>query len=58
MLASRFGVAAMEALIAGNYGTMTALRGEKVQLVGLGEALSSSKPLDMSIYDVATVFFN
>ncbi|WP_084102031.1 6-phosphofructokinase [Demequina sp. NBRC 110051] len=33
LLATRFGIAAIDAAVAGNYGTFTALRGEKVEML-------------------------
>jgi len=56
ILASRFGVAAMEAMLAGRLGTMMALRGEEVVEVPLEEALAAPKPLDPALYAAAAVF--
>jgi 6-phosphofructokinase 1 len=55
ILASRFGVAAMEAMLGGRLGTMMALRGEDVVEVPLEEALAAPKPLDPSLFAAATV---
>ncbi|MDE3131688.1 MAG: 6-phosphofructokinase [Acidobacteriota bacterium] len=57
ILASRFGVAATEAMLDGRLGTMMALRGEEIVEVGLEEALAVSKPLDLSLYQAGAVFF-
>ena len=57
MLATRFGVAATEAMLAGRLGTMVALRGTDVVEVDLDEALAEPKPLDPSLYETAAVFF-
>jgi 6-phosphofructokinase 1 len=57
ILATRFGVAATEALLGGRFGQMMALRGPDVLEVGLEEALAMSKPLDPCLHDVAAVFF-
>lgn len=57
ILASRFGVAATEAMLQGRLGTMTALRGADVIQVDLAETLAFSKPLDPSLYATAAVFF-
>jgi 6-phosphofructokinase 1 len=57
VLGTRFGVAAIDAASDGNYGVMTALRGTKIELVALDEALSESKLLDPDLYATAEVFF-
>ena len=56
ILATRFGVAAMEAMLGGRLGTMMALRGEEVVEVPLEEALAAPKPLDPALYAAAEVF--
>lgn len=58
MLATRFGVAATEAMLSGLHGTMTALHGTNIVMIPLEEALGSVKPLDPSLYEVASVFFD
>ncbi len=57
VLATRFGVAAMDAADAGRFGTMVALRGTEIELVRLGEALREPKLLDPELYATAEVFF-
>jgi 6-phosphofructokinase 1 len=57
VLASRFGVAAIEAAHAGRFGTMVALRGTAIELVPLSEALREPKLLDPELYATAEVFF-
>jgi ATP-dependent phosphofructokinase / diphosphate-dependent phosphofructokinase len=57
VLGTRFGVAAVDAASDGDYGVMTALRGTKIELVALEEALSESKLLDPELYATAEVFF-
>ena len=57
ILASRFGVAAAEAMAEGRLGTMMALRGEQIVEVDLEEALALPKPLDLSLYATGAVFF-
>ena len=57
ILATRFGIAATEAMLAGNLGTMMALRGEQVVEVNLEHALATPKPLDPDLYDAGAVFF-
>ena len=57
ILATRFGVAAAEAMLAGHYGCMTALRDERIVEVDLAEALAQPKALDPTLYETASVFF-
>jgi 6-phosphofructokinase 1 len=57
VLATRFGVAAVEAVHDGAFGTMVALRAGAVVRVPIDEAVSSSKTVDLGLYgDVAGVF--
>ena len=46
VLGTRFGVAAVDAVSEGNFGKMTALRGTRIELVPLDEALAEPKLLD------------
>jgi phosphofructokinase-like protein len=57
VLATRFGVAALEAVAAGRFGTMVALRGTAVVEVPLAEALLEPKLLDPELYRTAELFF-
>lgn len=57
VLASRFGVAAIDAVHAGERGKMVALRGTDIKLVDLQEAVGTLKVVDQSLFDVAQVFF-
>jgi phosphofructokinase-like protein len=57
VLATRFGVGAMNAAAAGRFGQMVALRGPDIAEVGLGEALAKPKLLDPSLFETAEVFF-
>lgn len=57
VLATRYGVSAIEAVIAGEYGTMTALRGSQIVLVPLSQAVGNLKTVDPELYDVAEAFF-
>ncbi|MDP9400644.1 MAG: 6-phosphofructokinase [Actinomycetota bacterium] len=57
VLGTRFGVAAMEAALAGSFGRMVALRGTRIELVALEEALREPKLLDPVLYETAEVFF-
>jgi 6-phosphofructokinase 1 len=57
VLATRFGVAAMDAVAAGRWGRMVALRGTEIVEVALSEALREPKLLDPALYETAEVFF-
>jgi len=57
VLATRFGVAAMDAVDAGRYGTMVALRGTRIVEVELQDALREPKLLDPKLYETAELFF-
>lgn len=57
VLATRFGVAAMDAVAAGRFGQMVALRGPDIVEVGLGAALAQPKLLDPRLFETAEVFF-
>jgi 6-phosphofructokinase 1 len=57
VLATRFGVKSYEMALAGEWGRMASLRGNKITSVPLEEAVSGLKMLDEDIYRVAEVFF-
>ena len=57
VLGTRFGVAAVDAVSAGEVGKMVALRGTEVLTVPLEEALAEPKLLDPAFYETAAVFF-
>jgi phosphofructokinase-like protein len=57
VLATRFGVAAIDAVHEGAFGTMVALRGERIERVPIAEAVRELKTVDPSLLDVAGVFF-
>jgi ATP-dependent phosphofructokinase / diphosphate-dependent phosphofructokinase len=57
VLATRFGVAAMDAVAAGRFGVMVALRGTEMLEVGFADALTEPKLLDRSLFETAQVFF-
>jgi 6-phosphofructokinase 1 len=57
VLATRFGVAAMDAVANGRSGTMVGLRGTEIVEVSLREALREPKLLDPSLYATAELFF-
>jgi 6-phosphofructokinase 1 len=57
VLGTRFGVAAIDAVTDGHFGTMVALRGTRIEQVPLDEALAAPKLLDPELYETAEVFF-
>jgi ATP-dependent phosphofructokinase / diphosphate-dependent phosphofructokinase len=57
VLATRFGVKAIDAVAAGESGKMVALRGTAIELADIDEALAEPKLLDPGLYATAEVFF-
>mgnify|MGYP000846094728 CR=1 FL=1 len=57
VLATRYGVAAVDAIARGESGVMVALRGTDVITVDIREALENNKLLDPALYETAEVFF-
>ena len=57
VLATRFGVKAVEVALEGVWGQMVAVRGGKVVSIPLDDAVEKLKRLDDDIYHVAEVFF-
>jgi 6-phosphofructokinase 1 len=57
VLATRFGVGAMDAAAGGRFGAMVALRGTDIIEVSLEEALREPKLLDPALYETAQLFF-
>jgi 6-phosphofructokinase 1 len=57
VLGTRFGVAAVDAVTAGDFGKMVALHGTEIELVPLQAALDEPKLLDPSFFETAEVFF-
>lgn len=57
VLATRFGVAAIDAATEGKTGTMVALRATEIVLVPLAEAVAEPKVVGEDLYRVAQVFF-
>ncbi|HEY8523338.1 MAG TPA: 6-phosphofructokinase [Acidimicrobiales bacterium] len=57
VLATRFGIAAIDAVHDGAFGTMVALRAGDIVRVPLAEATAELKLIDPKIYEVAEAFF-
>ncbi|MEX0971727.1 MAG: 6-phosphofructokinase [Solirubrobacterales bacterium] len=57
VLATRFGLHAIDAVDAGEWGKMTALRGTEIRLVDLADATAELKTVPRELYEEAEVFF-
>jgi ATP-dependent phosphofructokinase / diphosphate-dependent phosphofructokinase len=57
VLATRLGLAAVDAANEGRWGTMPALRGTRIQLVPLSEAVADLRTVPVEEYDAAETFF-
>jgi 6-phosphofructokinase 1 len=57
VLATRFGVAAMDAVAGGRFGTMVGLRGTEIVEIALEQALREPRLLDPALYETAELFF-
>jgi 6-phosphofructokinase 1 len=57
VLATRFGLHAVDAAAAGEWGKMTALRGTDIELVELADATAELKTVPKELYEEAEVFF-
>ena len=57
ILATRFGVGAVDLIKDNDFGKMVALRGNRIIPVELEEAVAETKTVDMKIYDIAKIFF-
>ena len=57
VLGTRFGIAAIELVHAGDFGKMVSLQGNEIVAIPLAEAVNQLKLVDQELYDLATVFF-
>jgi 6-phosphofructokinase 1 len=57
VLATRLGVAAIDAAHDGRWGSMPSLRGNRIELVPLSEAVASLRTVPPEDYEVAAPFF-
>lgn len=57
VLATRFGIAAVELIKKEEFGKMVALSGDKIISVDLEDVVSKSKTVDMELYEIAKTFF-
>ncbi|MFQ5974979.1 MAG: 6-phosphofructokinase [Candidatus Hydrothermarchaeales archaeon] len=57
VLSTRYGIAAVDMVAEGEFGKMTALRGQKIVPVSLEEAASGNRTLDMELFEMSKIFF-
>ena len=57
ILGTRFGVKAVELVKENKFGKMVSLQSKKVKYVDIKEAVATRKTIDMSLYEIAKVFF-
>jgi 6-phosphofructokinase 1 len=56
-LGTRFGIAAIDLVQAGDYGKMVSLQGNAIVAIPLSVAVGQLKVVDQEFYDLAKVFF-
>ncbi|MGD8506384.1 MAG: 6-phosphofructokinase [Candidatus Bathyarchaeota archaeon] len=57
ILATRYGIAAIDLVSQGRFGFMVALKGNKIVSVPLKDVVGKRKTVDPKLYEMATVFF-
>ncbi|MCY3787682.1 MAG: ATP-dependent 6-phosphofructokinase [Gemmatimonadetes bacterium] len=57
VLGTRFGIAAIDLVHAGDFGKMVSLQGNEIVAIPLADAVDQLKVVDQELYDLATVFF-
>jgi 6-phosphofructokinase 1 len=57
VLATRFGIYAVDMVHAGKFGFMAALHGTEITEVPVAEAIRAIRPVDSKVYETAKVFF-
>jgi phosphofructokinase-like protein len=57
ILATRFGIAAIDLVHGGKFGNMVAIKGNKIVSVPLKDVIGKRKTVDLELYDIASVFF-
>jgi len=57
VLATRFGVKAVDMVVNGEFGKMAALKGSEIVPVSLEEVAKGRKTVNMELYEIAKVFF-
>ena len=57
ILATRYGIAAVDLIQKKDFGKMVALRGNQIVAVSLEEGIKRAKTVDMDLYEIAQTFF-
>jgi phosphofructokinase-like protein len=57
VLATRFGIAAIDLVHNGKFGHMVAIKGNKIVSIPLEDVVRKRKTVDLELYDIASVFF-
>lgn len=57
VLATRFGIKAVELVMNGEFGKMVALKGNEILSVPIEVAVGTLKTVDMKLYEIAKIFF-
>jgi len=57
VLATRFGIAAIDLVHEGKFDHMSAIKGNKIVSVPLKDVVGERKTVDLKLYDIASVFF-
>lgn len=57
VLATRFGIAAIDMVHKGEFSRMVSLKGNRITSVPLKEVVGKRKTVDLELYDIASVFF-
>jgi 6-phosphofructokinase 1 len=57
VLATRFGIAAIDLVHEGKFGYMVAIQGNKIVSVPLKDVVGKRKTVNLELYDIASVFF-
>ncbi len=57
VLATRYGIAAIDLVHEGKFGRMVAIQGNKIASVQLKDVAGKRKTVDLKLYEIASVFF-
>jgi len=57
VLATRFGIVAIDLVNEGKFGYMVVIKGNKIVSIPLKDVVSKRKTVDLGLYDIASVFF-
>ncbi len=57
VLATRYGIAAIDLVHRGQFGHMVALQGNEIVSISLKEVMGKRKTVDLRLYEIAKVFF-